>query len=176
MSKIQDAFDAMGRQLFESEKEAVAVFNEKYKSSLQIIQESRTADSKVVFHDHSRTPFDYEQPVIDAVKAALDGKTFKRPQVAPKQPMVNLPAWLYKDAQKPVTRVYEVEKLIYRLNYVACELKVELPKEMFDKLVSDEMLQQMYTYTWSGNTVALEDLAEGRRWIKISKTLFVEEQ
>jgi hypothetical protein len=48
-----------------------------YKSALDIIRETLPHDVAAKFHSGSPAPFDYEQPIIDAAKEAMEGKTFK---------------------------------------------------------------------------------------------------
>lgn len=49
------------------------------KSALEIIKDSLAPEDAAKFHSGSRKPFDYEQPVIDAAKEAMCGRTFKAP-------------------------------------------------------------------------------------------------
>lgn len=56
------------------------------KSALEIIQESLSPEDAAKFHSGSRKPFDYEQPVIDVAKGAMNGRTFK---TIPTAPLVN---------------------------------------------------------------------------------------
>lgn len=175
--KKEFKFDAIGRDPYPEDIKDAAAFNEKYKSALSIIKESLPAEDAEKFHSHSREPFDYEQPVLDVARDAIARREFKQPIKTPAR--LSVPSWLYEGAADIVKRVRDVEVLFEQLRFVKQPLRVSVPEEMFDIIVGNEYVKQAYTfYTTNPAGVHFQDreeCLEGKRWISLCNTLFVEE-
>jgi len=147
MSKIQDAFPAIGRQLFEHEKEHVAKFNSKYSEQLA-----------------TWTQAPYNPPGIKG--------TLKTRHIVPQ--------WLYENVGDIVQRVHDFEAFMHKNTWVANDLQVNCSADLFESIKNDDMFKLSYQwYTNNPEGVAIESgeqWLKKKRWVRISRTLFVVEE
>lgn len=154
-----------------------------YKSALEIIKEQLSQEDGAMFHNHSRAPFDSEQPVIAAAKAAMGDKTWS--QVPYKPPGIRgtikvrkvIPQWLYENTTDILQRVINVEAFMHEITWVANDLQVNCDAKLFETIKSDSKMKSLYNfYTSTPESATLQD-GDGwlnkKRWMRLSRTLFV---
>lgn len=128
------------------------------------------------FPNNGRQLFEHEKPIVEAFKEKYKDRLKAPPRKTPFR--VHIPSWMYDSGDNIVKRVYDVENLLSSLCFVQVSLRVSVSKQMFEKIISDEYVKGIYMYYAKNPQVAelvsVENL-EGKRWIVICKTLFVEE-
>lgn len=91
--------------------------------------------------------------------------------------MTTIPSWPYIAASSPYKRILQVEDMIYAATFGQHpQLLVYLEPHDFANLMMHKDISRLYQY-YGNNPHSVVDVPEkdiGKRWLKISNTLFVE--